>query len=161
MIAASCAIGGEKLRATDGCLLHEPLKHGAPASMTSTLAHLSAISLFVEKLAEAKQFYQLVFDAAVVYEDEVSVALRFDNVILNLLHVGSAGVLIEPGKVAPISAGIRCQFSIWIDDVDARCAELVTKGVKLLTGPRDQPWGMRTATFVDPAGHSWELAQKK
>jgi uncharacterized glyoxalase superfamily protein PhnB len=129
--------------------------------MSSTLAHLSAISLFVEDLPAAKKFYRSVFAASVVYEDEVSTALQFDNVIINLLHVGSASVLVEPGVVAPMSAGARCQFSIWIDDVDARCAELVDKGVNLLTGPRDQPWGMRTATFVDPAGHSWELAQKK
>jgi uncharacterized glyoxalase superfamily protein PhnB len=40
------------------------------------------------------------------------------------------------------------------------CKELQRRGVKLLTGPRDRPWGLRTANFVDPAGHSWEVGQK-
>ena len=43
---------------------------------------------------------------------------------------------------------------------DAVCAQLRERGVALLTGPRDRPWGMRTATFVDPAGHSWEIGQR-
>ena len=36
---------------------------------------------------------------------------------------------------------------------------LIVVGVVLLTGPVDKEWGMRVATFVDLAGHSWEVAQ--
>jgi uncharacterized glyoxalase superfamily protein PhnB len=32
--------------------------------------------------------------------------------------------------------------------------------VSLLNGPIDRPWGMRTATFADPDGHIWEIAQQ-
>ena len=38
-------------------------------------------------------------------------------------------------------------------------AAVEERGVKLLTGPVDREWGMRVATFTDPDGHSWELAQ--
>ena len=31
-------------------------------------------------------------------------------------------------------------------------------GVELLNGPMDRPWGIRTASFKDPAGHIWEIA---
>jgi uncharacterized glyoxalase superfamily protein PhnB len=31
--------------------------------------------------------------------------------------------------------------------------------VKLLNGPMDRPWGIRTAAFADPAGHVWEIAK--
>jgi len=51
-------------------------------------------------------------------------------------------------------------MSLWVEDVDAVYAQPAKRGVQLLTGPRDRPWGMRTATFVDPAGHSWEVAQR-
>jgi uncharacterized glyoxalase superfamily protein PhnB len=37
---------------------------------------------------------------------------------------------------------------------------LQNRGVELLNGPCDREWGMRSASFVDPAGHSWEVAQK-
>ena len=47
-----------------------------------------------------------------------------------------------------------------LDEVmDALCAELVSRGVKLLNGPIDRPWGIRTASFMDPAGHIWEIAK--
>ena len=48
--------------------------------------------------------------------------------------------------------------STWTD-VDAVCAELATRGVTLLNGPMDRPWGVRTASFVDPGGHIWEIAK--
>ncbi len=49
-------------------------------------------------------------------------------------------------------------FTIDVDDVDAMCAELRSRGVELLNGPLDRPWGVRTASFADPAGHIWEIA---
>lgn len=33
-------------------------------------------------------------------------------------------------------------------------------GVRVLNGPIDRPWGLRTASFTDPDGHVWELAEK-
>ena len=128
--------------------------------MTPPLRHLSAISLFVENLQAAKAFYQEVFGVEVIFEDESSVAVGFENVIVNLLRVESARELVEPGLVAERESGSRFQLSIWVEDVDAVCAQLRERGVALLTGPRDRPWGMRTATFVDPAGHSWEIGQR-
>ena len=124
-----------------------------------SLRTISAMSLFVEDLQAAKSFYQDVFDVPVVYEDDASAALRFENLILNLLRVSEAGGLVEPGPVAAPDAGSRFQLSIWVDDVDAVCAALQQRGVTLLVGPVDRPWGMRVATFTDPAGHSWEVAQ--
>jgi uncharacterized glyoxalase superfamily protein PhnB len=32
--------------------------------------------------------------------------------------------------------------------------------VTLLNGPMDREWGMRTASFTDPDGHIWEIAQQ-
>jgi uncharacterized glyoxalase superfamily protein PhnB len=48
---------------------------------------------------------------------------------------------------------------MWVDDVDAACTELKDRGVSLLNGPMDRPWGQRTATFRDPAGNIWEVAE--
>ena len=128
--------------------------------MTPSLKHISAMSLFVEDLHAAKTFYQLVFGVAVLFEDESSVALRFDNLIVNLLRVESAQEIVEPGIVAARDAGSRFQVSIWVEDVNAVCAELQRRGVSVLNGPITRPWGMRTANFVDPAGHSWEVGQR-
>jgi catechol 2,3-dioxygenase-like lactoylglutathione lyase family enzyme len=125
-----------------------------------SVQHLSAISLFVEDLAAAKAFYSQVFRAPLVYEDANSAAFQFKDLIVNLLQVQAAHEIVAPGAVAGRSAGSRFQLSIWVDDVDAVCTELLARGVQLLQGPINRPWGMRTANFVDPAGHSWEVAQK-
>jgi lactoylglutathione lyase len=129
-------------------------------AVSQSLKNVSAISLFVEDLQTAKSFYQDVFNVDVVFEDEASACVKFDRLFVNLLLTSAAREQVEPGVVASRDAGSRFQLSIWVDDVDAVCALLQKRGVELLTGPTDREWGMRTATFTDPAGHSWEVAQE-
>ena len=128
-------------------------------TLARSLGKVSAISLFVEDLEDAKAFYRDVFGVDVVFEDDTSMCLKFDDLFVNLLAASAAHELVAPGAVAGRTAGSRFQLSIWVDDVDAVCALLERRGVEFLSGPTDRDWGMRTATFVDPAGHSWEVAQ--
>jgi uncharacterized glyoxalase superfamily protein PhnB len=79
--------------------------------------------------------------------------------IVNLLTRSAAHDLVDPAAVATRDAGSSFQLSIWVDDADAVCAELATRGVDLLNGPMNREWGMRTASFSDPDGHIWEIAQ--
>jgi len=120
---------------------------------------ISAITLFVEELASTKQFYLDVFGLPILFEDENSVVFNFGNTLINLLQSTAAPELIEPATVAPREADSRLQLTITVADVDALCAELAARGVVLLNGPIDRPWGIRTASFHDPGGHIWEIAQ--
>ncbi len=120
---------------------------------------IGAITLFVEDVEAAKRFYREVFGLPVAFEDDDSAVFDFGNTIINLLKVTAARELIEPAVVATREAGSRLQLTIRVDDVDAMCAELVTRGVELLNGPMDRPWGVRTASFSDPGGYIWEIAQ--
>jgi len=120
---------------------------------------ISAITLFVEDLAATKQFYQEIFGLPLVFEDDNSAVFDFGNTLINLLAATEAPELIAPATVATREAGARVQFTIGVDDVDATCAELTARGVTLLNGPLDRPWGIRTASFRDPSGHIWEIAQ--
>ena len=120
---------------------------------------IGAITLFVEDLEAAKRFYREVFGLPVMFEDDDSAVFDFGNTIVNLLKTAAAGELVEPAAVASREAGSRHVFTIEVDDVDAMCAELTTRGVELLNGPMDRPWGVRTASFSDPGGHIWEIAK--
>lgn len=120
---------------------------------------IGAITLFVEDLASAKQFYREAFGLPVAFEDDNSTVFKFGNTLVNLLKSTEAGELITPAKVAGREAGSRVVFTIDVDDVDAMCAELTARGVVLLNGPIDRPWGVRTASFSDPGGHIWEIAK--
>ena len=117
------------------------------------------ITLFVEDLGRSKAFYQDVFGLSLIYEDENSAVFRFANTGINLLRSEAAEDLIRPGAVARQDAGARLVFTIDVDDVDAVCAELASRGVRLLNGPVNRPWGRRTASFTDPGGHIWEIAE--
>lgn len=120
---------------------------------------ISAITLFTEDLAATKAFYQEVFGLPVHYEDDASAVFNFGNTLINLLTATEGVELIAPAAIASADAGARFQFTITVDDVDATCAELARRGVELINGPIDRPWGIRTACFRDPAGHIWEIAK--
>jgi len=121
---------------------------------------IEAITLFVEDLQEARRFYQDVFQLPVVFEDDNSTVFKFGDTLVNLLNASEAPALVEPAAVAPREAGVRFQFTLGVDDVDAMCEELAQRGVELLNGPMDRPWGVRTASFRDPGGHIWEIAPR-
>ncbi len=127
--------------------------------MVSWAANIDAITLFVEDLAAAKAFYATVFDLPVFFEDENSAVFKFGATLINLLAISEAPALIAPASVASPAAGSRYQFTVGVDDVDAMCEVLKARGVELLNGPMDRPWGIRTASFRDPGGHIWEIAK--
>jgi lactoylglutathione lyase len=126
--------------------------------MSSWPGGIGAITLFVEDLAAAKRFYREVFGLPVTFQDADSAVFDFGNTIINLLKTSAAGELIQPAEVAGCDVGSRLQLTLEVDDVDAMCAELAARGVDLLNGPMDRPWGVRTASFRDPGGHIWEIA---
>ena len=128
--------------------------------MSASLKSVGAITLFVEDPRRSRLFYAKVFDLPVIWEDEDSAVFQFENTIVNLLKTYAARELIEPGAVADREAGSRFQLTIWVDDADAVGAELAMHGVELLNGPMNREWGVRTASFTDPDGHIWEIAQK-
>ena len=131
----------------------------AGSHVTSWPKGIGAVTLFVDDLAAAKHSYLEVFGLAVTLEDNHSAVFDFGNTIINLLRNAAAQELIEPAAVAPRQAGSRLRFTIEVDDVDAMCAELASRGVELLNGPLGRPWGVRTASFRDPGGHIWEIAK--
>ena len=119
---------------------------------------IDAITLFVEDLDVAKAFYRDVFGLPIHFENDDSAVFKFGETVINLLRVENANELISPADVAPPDAGSRMVFTIGVDDVDAMVATLAARRVELLNGPMDRPWGIRTASFVDPAGYIWEIA---
>jgi len=125
--------------------------------MGESLKSVGAITLFVEDPQRSKEFYDRVFQVDAVFEDENSVAFNFDNLFLNLLKRGSAvNELLGPVPVA--EPGASFELTIWVEDADTVSAELAQRGVSVIGGPLDRPWGMRSAAFLDPDGYVWEVS---
>lgn len=127
--------------------------------MTATWTpHLAAVTLFVHDVARTREFYVRAFGIPVHFEDEVSVVFDLGGTVVNLLQESEAVELVAPASVGDAAAGSRLQLTLDVDDVDSVAALLAGRGVELLNGPQDRPWGIRTAAFADPDGHVWELA---
>jgi catechol 2,3-dioxygenase-like lactoylglutathione lyase family enzyme len=126
--------------------------------MSSWAGNIWAVTVYVEDLDGAARFYREVFDLPMVHHDDNSTVFKLGGTLINLLKVEAAHELIEPAQVGSRDAGSRVLFTIKVDDVDAVCATLAERGVTLLNGPIDRPWGHRTAAFMDPAGNVWEIA---
>ena len=65
------------------------------------------------------------------------------------------------GSLSRIEKGGHDVDVIVIDNgsSDATVEMLATRGVVLINGPMDRPWGIRTASFADPDGYIWEIAK--
>ena len=122
------------------------------------LTGLHAVTLFTEDLPATRAFYTDVLGLELLFSDEDSAAYRFGGTIINLLRIEAADELVTPAPVAGPGLGVRALFTIAVSDVGATVAELARRGVGLLNGPLDRPWGPRTAAFADPAGNVWEVA---
>lgn len=89
---------------------------------------------------------------------------RLARAVSDALGRGGSQLVVVPDDlpvaVASSQGGSSFQLTIFVDDTDAICAELAGRGVALLNGPMDGTWKMRTASFADPDGHIWEVAQE-
>lgn len=121
---------------------------------------IGAITLLTEDLAISRAFYRDVFNVPLVYEDENSAVFQFAATMINLLDISAAGDLFDPLPVGARDSAARVLFTIDVEDVDEECLRLAALGVALLNGPIDRPWGIRTASFLDPSGHVWEIAHE-
>ena len=128
--------------------------------MSASLKSVGAITMFIDDTQRSKAFYEQVFGAKAVYEDDNAVAFEFENMVVNMLRVPAAHELIAPAPVGEADAPRRFQLTIGVQDTEAVCVQLAARGVELLNGPMDREWGLRTAAFTDPDGHIWEVAAK-
>jgi len=119
---------------------------------------LAAVTLFTEDLTATRAFYADVLGLPFVFADDDSVVYRIGGTLINLLRVEAADEVVAPAPVGGPDRGTRALFTTHVADVDATAAELTRRGVRLLNGPVDRPWGTRTAAFADPAGNVWEVA---
>ena len=127
--------------------------------MSFSVTHLNVINLFTADLDRTKAFYREVLGLALVFEDASHNVFKLENLIINLIDLGAAHELVSPAPVGDSNSGARAVLSVFVDDLAAVRAELADRGVDLIIGPIDRPWGVRTASFSDPAGHIWEVAQ--
>ncbi len=77
-----------------------------------------------------------------------------------IFDVGGIDLAFEPGgKKGPKEEAP--DIFMLVDDVDEAYRQLSGKGVKFVTEPKDQSWGGRTASFLDPDENRFILVHFK
>ena len=65
-----------------------------------------------------------------------------------------------PDALAPAQLGDHNYFAfLATDDVDSLHAEFVSRGARILSRPKDKPWGWREMPVATPEGHRIMFAQ--
>ena len=118
------------------------------------IRHINAISLYVADVARSAEFKGRGFEAEVMEAGPGNIVVTLENMLLNLLDMSLAY-----GPTGPDRGPLPLELNIWVEDVDAVYAELLTRGVAFIAPPTDQPWGMRNISFIDSGGHRLEIAQ--
>jgi catechol 2,3-dioxygenase-like lactoylglutathione lyase family enzyme len=119
---------------------------------------IGAINLIVGDLERATTFYREVFGLSPQQEDDDTSMFRFKETYV-FLQRGAAHQDSPSDETLGLAKTGVGQYAIIVQDVDAVRAELDQRGVTVISGPADRAWGMRTMTFADPGGYTWEIAQ--
>jgi catechol 2,3-dioxygenase-like lactoylglutathione lyase family enzyme len=127
------------------------------------VAFLQQVAVVVDDYDEAIDFFVGALDFELV---EDSPALTNDGRAKRWVVVrprgAATGLLLAradgEGQRAVVGeqfAG-RVGFFLEVDDFDAHHERMLSRGVRFLTEPRNEPYG-RVAVFLDVAGNKWDL----
>jgi predicted enzyme related to lactoylglutathione lyase len=114
------------------------------------MAHaLNFVILHVRDIAAARDFYKETLGLGL--EGESPAFVQFEV-------PGGATFALQKDEQSAPTANIELWWEV--ADVDAEHAALVKRGVEMVSGPQDQPFG-RTLTFKDPEGNLVNLYRLK
>ncbi|SEB98036.1 Glyoxalase-like domain-containing protein [Tenacibaculum sp. MAR_2009_124] len=107
--------------------------------------------IITEHFTETKKFYTKTLGFGISFENEFYLLLHTPN------HEAEVSFL-KPNHESqkpifqPAFQGKGVYFTIEVDDVDSLYNELQKKDTKIITPIRNEPWGDRHFTIVDPNG---------
>lgn len=117
-------------------------------------------------------------DYVILYVRDLDASIRFYRDVLGLpfkfTESGYAEFATEGTKLAlyerarlpgligreATDGGPEFEVAFLVGDVDAEAERLRARGIRILAGPIDRPWGQRTLHLLDPDDHVVELAQE-
>lgn len=116
--------------------------------------------LYVRAAASAIDFYKNVFGAKEVLRMPgpdgriMHAEIRIGDSIVMLADENPANGVMSPQTVGGHSSGLL----LYLENVDAVVQKAVDSGAKLLRPIKNQFYGDRTGSVLDPFGHMWTVA---
>jgi PhnB protein len=119
--------------------------------------------LIVKDASRALEFYKKAFGAT----ERMRMAGPEGRIGHAEIQIGAGVVMLadefpEMGVRGPKSlGGSPVILAVYVEDVDARFAQAIAAGAKVVRPLKDQFYGDRSGTLEDPFGHIWTLATHK
>ena len=117
------------------------------------IRHVAGIAEIVDDLEAAVSFYRN--DLGLEVDDSASADYASVK-IPGVIHFGlwsreaaAEATFGDRGAVDRVALGLTIEFEV--DEVPAAFQALESRGVKLLHGPKTEPWGQTTARFALPS----------
>jgi PhnB protein len=119
--------------------------------------------LIVKGAAEAIAFYKKALGAVeVVRLADSTGKVMHAELLINDSRIMLADEFPEMGYRSPQSyGGSSVSFLLYVSDVDAQFAQMISAGSAATMAVTDQFDGDRRGTVTDPFGHVWLLASRK
>ena len=117
--------------------------------------------LVVDGAADAIDFYKKAFGAKEVLRMPMGDRIGHAEILIGNSHVMLADEFPERDIRGPKArGGATSSLMIYLDDVDSAFQKALDAGGKVDPGMelKDQFYGDRSGTIVDPFGHKWTLA---
>jgi PhnB protein len=125
--------------------------------------HTSTPYLTINDSAAAIEFYKKVFGATEI----MRMPMPNGKMGHAEIQIGDSRIMMgdaapEMGRRDPVSlGGTAMALNLYVEDCDAVVAKATALGAKVIWPLRDQFYGDRSATIIDPFGHQWTVATHK
>jgi len=121
------------------------------------ISKIDGVVLIVSDLKRSLAFYKDKLGLTVNLEEEGFFGFDVKGTTFSVMGLSEAIKLFGEKYVGGKDAGRRLELAAEVENVDSVYENLKSKGVVFVRPPSDQPWGQRTADFVDPDGNIWEI----
>jgi PhnB protein len=116
--------------------------------------------LFVKGAANAIDYYKNVFGA----KERMRMPGPNGKIMHAELQIGDSIVMLadenpQVGAKSPETVGgASSSLHVYVEDVDSTAKKAVSAGAKIVRPVKDEFYGDRLGTIIDPFGHMWSIA---
>jgi PhnB protein len=115
--------------------------------------------LYVDDAARALEFYRDAFGATELYRLPMGDRIGHAEIQLGDSRIMLADESPQMQHLGPNRrGGPTAAFLVYVDDADAAFARAIAAGATVDRPVRNEFYGDRTGTVVDPFGHKWSLS---
>ena len=121
--------------------------------------HTVTSYLMVDDAARALDFYRDAFGAEELFRLPMGDKIGHAEIMIGDTHLMLADEFPDMGALGPNSrGGPTASFMIYVPDADAAYDRAVKAGARADRPLKNEFWGDRIGTVIDPFGHKWSLA---